>query len=188
MKLFIVENRELVVNKDEVLLIREFGDLWEAQRNKMPGDIRGGERKLATREFTYIYLMYDWESPYKNFSDAERHTEALYDSQLTTKQFEDERLRKACVKYQSMQETHMSRLLKSAYRTIDELRLFYELVNLQERDEYGKPIHNAKQVLDSLGGLGKVVTSVEQLEEVVRKQKEASGKALRGDVEPGMFD
>lgn len=188
MKLFIFENRELQLNKDEVLLIREFAELWEVQRNKMPGDIRGGERRLAFREFTYIYLMYDWESPYKNFSDAERRTEAMYDAQLTEKQLEDEKLTKACKKYQDMQETHMSRLLRSAYRTIDELRLFYELVNLQERDDRGLPVYNAKQVLESLGSLGKVIGSVEQLEEVVRKQKEATGKALRGDVEPGMFD
>lgn len=188
MKLFILESNTLQVNKDEVLLIREFADLWEVQRNKVQGDLRGGERRLAFKEFTYIYLMYDWESPYKTFSETERHTEALYDSGLTEKQFADERFKKACKKYQDMQETHMSRLLRSAYRTIDELRLYYELLNLQERDEFNKPIHNAKQVLDSLGGLGKVLASVEQLEEIVRKQKEAGGKALRGDIEPGMFD
>jgi hypothetical protein len=188
MKLFNFESQQLTLNKDEVLLVREFANLWEVQRNKIPGDTRGGERRLAFREFTYIYLMYDWESPYKTFSEAERHTEAMYDASLSEKQMEDEKFRRACKKYQDMQETHMSRLLKSAYRTVDELRLFYELVNLQERDDMGKPIHNAKQILDSLGGLGKVITSIEQLEEVVRKQKEATSKALRGDVEPGMFD
>lgn len=188
MKVFNFENRELQLNKDELLLVREFADLWEVQRNKMPGDTRGGERRLAFQEFTYIYLMYDWDSPYKTFSDSERHNEAVYDASLSEKQLEDDKFKRACKKYQDMQETHMSRLLKSAYRTVDELRLFYELVNLQERDGDGRPIFNAKQILDSLGGLGKVITSIEQLEEVVRKQKEATGKALRGDVEPGMFD
>lgn len=188
MKLFIFENQKLELNKDEILLIREFAELWDPQRNKMPGDLRGGERRLAFREFTYIYLMCDWESPYKNFSDNERHNEALYDSSLTEKQFEDAKFQRAVKKYKDIQETHMARLLKSAYRAVDELRLFYELVNLQERDDKGMPVHNAKQVLDSLGGLGKVISSIEQLEEVVRKQKEASGKVLRGDVEPGMFD
>lgn len=188
MKLFIFENQKLTLNKEEVLLIKEFEALWEVGRNKIEGDVRGYDRKRATREFTYIYLMYDWESPYKNFSDAERHNESLSDSQLTEKQLEDPKFKSACTKYQDIQETHMSRLLRSAYRTIDELRLFYELVNLQERDNEGRPIFNAKQVLDSLGGLGKVLISVEQLEEVVRKQKEANNKALRGDVAPGMFD
>lgn len=188
MKIFIFESQKLALNKEEILLVKEFADLWDTNRNKMEGDTRGYEKKRAYREFTYIYLMYDWESPYKNFSEVERRATTIDDSSLTDKQLQDDKFLLACKKYAEMQDTQMVKLLKSAYRAIDEVRLFYETVDLQERDLDGKPIFNAKQLLDSLGGLGKTIQSVEALEEVVKKQKEANTKVLRGDVEPGMFD
>jgi hypothetical protein len=188
MKLFIFENQKLTVNKEEVLLVKEFNELWDTNRNKIDGDNRGYEKKRAHREFAFIYLMYDWESPYKNFSERERRITAIEDSMLTDKQLQDEKFLAACKKYQEMQDTHMVKLLKSAYRAIDEIRLFYETIDLQERDGDGKPIFNAKQLLDSLSGLGKTIQSVEILEEVVRKQKESTVGKLRGDVEPGIFD
>lgn len=187
MKIFIFENQKLVINKEEVLLVKEFNDLWETNRNKIEGDSRGIDKKRAFREFTYIYLMYDWESPYKNFSDTERKNTAIEDSSLTSKQLTDDKFLAACKKYQMMQDTQMLKLLKGAYRAIDELTLYYETIDLQERDGEGKPIFNAKQLLDSLSGLGKTIESIERLEEVVKKQREVGSK-LRGDVEPGMFD
>lgn len=187
MKVFTFENQRLSLNKEEILLVNEFAELWETSRNKGDGDSRGIEKKRAFKEFTYIYLMYDWESPYKNFSDSERKLAASDDAGLTSKHLQDEKFLAACRKYQSIQDTQMMKLLKSAYRAIDEVRLFYETIDLQERDGDGRPMFNAKQLLDSLGGLGKTIESVEKLEELVKKQREV-GVKLRGDVEPGMFD
>lgn len=187
MKVFIFESQKLIMNKEEILLVQEFADLWDTNRNKGDGDSRGTEKKRAFKEFTYMYLMYDWESPYKNFSDVERKQTSKDDSGLTDKQLQDDKFLLACKKYQAIQDTQMMKLLKSAYRAIDEIRLFYETIDLQERDLDGKPIFNAKQLLDSLGGLGKTIESVEKLEEVVKKQKEV-GVKLRGDIEPGLFD
>lgn len=188
MDYFLFESNKVVLNKEAILLIKEFATLWDSTRNKIEGDTRGHEKKRAYREFTYMYLMYDWESPYKSYSDMERHQNAVSDSELTKKQFEDELFQTACKKYQDIQDTRMLKLLKSANRAIDEIRLFYENLDLQERDVDGRPIFNAKQVLDSLGGLGKTVLSLETLEAIVQKQKEGEGSKLRGDVMPGMFD
>lgn len=188
MKVFIFENQKLTLNKEEILLVSEFAELWDTNRNKGDGDVRGYEKKRAFKEFTFIYLMYDWDSPYKFFSEKERKQASIEDSTLNDKQLSDIKFIAACTKYQAMQDTQMVKLLRSAYRAVDEVRLHYELIDLQERDGDGKPIFNAKQLLDSLGGLGKTIESIEKLEEVVRKQRESGGKALRGDVEPGLFD
>lgn len=188
MNIFLFENQKLTLNKESILLVKEFDELWDAQRNRIEGDNRGYDRKRAYREFTYIFLMYDWESPYKNFSEKERHEAALSDSELTDKQFKDDKFKAACKKYQEIQDTPQVKLLKSAYRMIDELRLFYELADLQERDEFGKHILNANQAVTSLANLGKMVLGLEDLEAVVRKQKEAGGKGTRGDVEAGLLD
>jgi hypothetical protein len=188
MKIFTFENQKLTLNKEEVLLVSEFGALWEINRNKIEGDARGVERKLAFKEFTYMYLVYDWESPYKNFTDKERHQTAIEDSGLNEKQLKNEKFLAACVKYQAMQDTPQLRLLKSAYRMCDELQLFYQLADLQERDGDNKYVLQSSSVITSIANLGKMVAGLEELEEVVRKQKESGKKNIRGDIELGLLD
>lgn len=188
MNIFIFENQKLTLNKEQILLIPEFAALWHADRNKIEGDSRGLEKKRAFREFTYIYLMYDWGSPYTNFSDRERHETAMSDSMLTKKQIDDPEFKAACKKYQDIQETRLYKLLRSSYKVVDELRLFYETVDLQERDIDGKPIFNATQVMASLNGLSKTLKSLEEVEEMVAKEREGEGSKLRGDAKPGLFD
>lgn len=188
MKYFIFENGDLDLHKEEILLIKEFARLYEPMRNRIDGDTRGIQRKRAFREFTYMFLMYDWESPYINFSDRERHEAALSDSMLTDKFFKDEDFQLACKKYQEIQDTRMLKLLKSAYRACDELRLYFETVDLQERDMDGKFIVSAQSTMNTIAALGKTVKGLEDLESIVKKQREEGGAKLRGDVEPGMFD
>lgn len=188
MDIFEFEDQKLELNKVGILLVKEYAKLWEPQRNRIEGDKSGYSRTRAYREFTYIYLMFDWDSPYKNYSEQERHLTALEDSQLTDKQFKDDDFLAACRKYQEMQDTPQVRLLKAAYKSCNELTLFYTNVDLQERDVDGKHILNHKQVMDSLAGLGKMMAGLEQLEEIVRKQKEANAPRLRGDIQPGIYD
>jgi len=188
MDIFTFEDNRLQLNKTSILLVKEFAELWEPMRNRIDGDKSGYDRKRAYKEFTYIYLMYDWESPYKNFSEVERHLTAVEDCGLSKKFLEDEKFLAACRKYQDMQDTIEVKLLKSAYKSCTELTLFYTNVDLQERDMEGRYILNHKQVMDSIANLGKMVAGLEVLQEVVRKQKEANAPKLRGDIEPGMFD
>jgi hypothetical protein len=188
MNYFIFEGNKLTLDKESILLIKEFAELWDIDRNKINGDTRGYDRKRAFREFTYMFLMYDWESPYKQFTDKERHDTALADSELTNKQFNDEFFKAACKKYQQIQETRMLKLLQGMYRTIEELTLFMHTIDLQERDIDGKPIFNAKQISDTIAGIGKTVTSLETVEAIVRREKEGDGAKLRGDKKPGTFD
>lgn len=188
MDYFIFENNKLQLNKETILLVKEFATLWDAARNKMSGDAKGTDRRLCMKEFTYMYLMYDWESPYKAFSDKDRHETSLADSELNEKEYKDENFKLACRKYVSIQETRMLKLLNGMYKTVDELTLFLSTVDLQERDVDGKPIFNAKQISETLAGVGKTVTSLETVEAIVRREKEGDAAKLRGDRKPGIFD
>jgi len=189
MNLFILDdNSKITINKAEVLLIPEFALLWEPVRNKSERDKNGYNRLRAFNEFKYIYLAYDWESPYKGFTDQDRKNTAVEETGLTPEELNDTKLISAIVKYQKIQVTPQMRLLDSAYRAVDELTFFYNTVDLQERDEYNKHIVDSKKILDSLGNLAKAVSGLETLELVVKKQKEANTRLVRGDVEPGYRD
>ena len=54
------------------------------------------------KELTYIYLAICWKSPYNNYTEQERHEEALSDSGLTEKEFNDPVFREACKKFRAL--------------------------------------------------------------------------------------
>ena len=66
------------------------------------------------RELTYIYLAIDWSSPYRDYSEQERHEEALSDAALSQEEFDDPIFRAACRKYQALQDSNKSIKLLSA--------------------------------------------------------------------------
>ena len=93
------DNGEVILEKGEILLIREFAALMENKRNICKEDSTGEKHLRAYREFTYIWLAIDWESFYKDYSEQERHQEALKDANLSEEEWNDPIFRAACRKY-----------------------------------------------------------------------------------------
>ena len=189
MNLFILDDDlKLTINKVEILLVPEFAALWEPVRNKSARDKNGYNRYKAYNEFKFIYLNHDWESPYKNFNQRDKLNTAVEETGLKPEELNDPKLIAAIKKYEKMQVTAQMRLLQAAYKAVDELTLFYNMVDLQERGEDNKHIVDSKKIVDSLGNLSKTVAGLESLELIVKKQKDAKNESIRGDVEPGIFD
>jgi len=188
MELFIVnENMQAEINKADVFLIKEFKALFEVTRCKVPSDAKGVTKLRARKELVFIYLMYDWKTPYSEYSSKEKLDAAILDSGIDPKWIDDTILKAACQKYESMQDSRILRLLRSAYKAVDELRIYFDTLKLDERDLNGKPIFLTKNVLAEIAGLGKTVEGLQQLEFMVMKEREKSTN-LRGDQEPGLFD
>jgi hypothetical protein len=54
-------------------------------------------------------------------------------------------------KYEALQETRILKMLNSAYKAIDNLRIFFETIDLTETDSLtGKPIYNARDVISNI--------------------------------------
>lgn len=189
MKLFIYEDYNLILDKEEILLIKEFAELYTLKFNSgVDGDKDGRKRLKAYRVFTYIYLVYDWKSPYSEFSDAEKIEAALEDSKLTKKELQDPIIEAAINKYRQIQETRSLKLLNDAYCAIDELRIYFRTTSLQERDpETGKPVYSAKEMMANISALGKTVEGLQQLEHMVKKEQEKES-AIRGAATKSMFE
>lgn len=172
-------NHTLKLNEPEILLIKEFAALWSNDRNKTKEDPKGIKKTRAFREFTYMYLMIDWQSHYSQFSEAERNEAAKQDSDITEEEFNDPEFRAACRKYREIQESARDiKLVRAAQNKVDELiDYFNEGSDLQERDPItGKPIFKAKDVMGEMASVSKVLDELDALEaRVKKKQKAASG-------------
>lgn len=188
--LFLYDNvsKQVVINEPDILLIKEFSDLWTNARNKTKTDVKGEKKTRAFRELQYIYLAIDWRSPYNQYTSQERHEAALIDAGMSQEEFDDPTFRAACRKYQTLQNSsRIGTLLQSQYSIVDKMRIYYESINFEERGEDGKPIFKMKDTIQEIANTAKVLEGIKTLEQLYKKEQEEE-KQLRGDSEKGFFD
>ena len=190
MQIFIFDNatNSLRIDDYSILLVKEFAKLWEPERNKCKEDKTGKQRIRAFKEFTYIYLVLDFKSPYFKYLEKDKHEAALADSGLKESDLKDEDFLAAYHKYQEMQEADpILALIKTAYHTIYKMRVHLDSINFSEVDADGKPIYKPKDVIGDLKSISKIRTELQTLEEMHKTNQEAAAK-VRGDVALGMLD
>ena len=191
MKFFLFNNatNEIVVNEPEIMLVKEFADLWEPTRNKTKKDPKGQKRTRAFRELAYIWLMCDWASPYADYSEQERHEECLKDAGLSEKEWADPTFREAVRKYRDLQNASRSlKLIKSTQQVVDKIIDYFDTIDLQERDPVtSKPVYKVKDVMAEMNTIPQLVEDLKQLEILYKKEQEQEN-GLMGNVEIGAFD
>ena len=190
MQIFIFDNLTNTLRIDDysILLVKEFAKLWEPERNKCKEDKKGELRIRAYKEFTYIYLVLDFKSPYFKYLEKDKHEAALVDSGLTEDDLKDKDFIAAYRKYQELQETDpILSLIKTAYHTIYKMRVHLDSIDFSEVDADGKPIYKPKDVIGDLTSISKIRTELQTLEELHKTNQEAEAK-VRGDVALGMLD
>jgi hypothetical protein len=184
---FVYNNATSTLEFDEptILLVSEFAKLMELDRNKCTEDPKGTLRKRAFRELTYIYLAINWRSPYADYSEQERHQEALRDANLTEEEFNDPIFRAACRKYREIQNSTRSiKVLQAAQNTVDKFIDYFNNIDPEERDpQTGKPIYKVKDIMAEISSLDKVLEELKTLTDQVKKDISAKSKIRAGATE-----
>ena len=176
------------LNMPEILLVKEFSELVKCERNICKEDPKGIQGLRAFREFTYIWLAIDWKSRYSDFSERERHQEALNDSGITEEEFNNPEFRAACRKYRQLQESNRSiKMLQAAQNTVDNfIDYFNTVVDLSERDANGKPVFKTKDIISEISSLSKVHEELKILEGQVKKEMMET-TSIRGGATDGFL-
>ena len=180
---------EIIINEPEILLVKEFADLWTNERNVTPEDRDGHLKTRSFRELIYIYMAIDWGAPGSKDTPENRRQQALEASRLTEEELEDPVFIAACKKYQELQDSSstIGPMIQMFRNKLYEIKLFIESIDYNERTDSGTPVFKVKDTFDTMQQLSKVMTSLKQLEaEYKEEQDEVSG--LRGDTMPGAHD
>ena len=181
-------NGSVELNTPEIILVKEFEALMKDERNITEQDKTGKFKSKAFREFTYIYLALDWQSPYADYPEQERHQLSLQDAKMTNDEFNDPEFRAACRKFRDIQnQTRSIRLLKAAQETVDKFMDYFHNIDPEERDPLtGKPIFKVKDIMAEISSLSKVQDELNTLEQMVKKEM-AESSQLRGGYEDGFM-
>lgn len=178
-----------VLVTSDLVLIKEFKDLLEIERNKCKEDPSGLNHLKADKEFTYIYLAIDWKSPYSGFSNQERHEAALSDSELTEEEWNDPSFRAACRKYVSLQDSNRYvRLLQASQQVTDKIIDYFQNIDFDATDEQGKPLVKVADIQKAMDQSVKQIESLKQIEALVKKELTEQSQIRGGAVEGFMPD
>lgn len=181
---------QVEINEAELLLIKEFSLLFGLERNKTKEDPTGVKKTRAFREFTYIWLMLDWKSPYADYPEQVRHKDVLVDAGLTQEEFDDPLFRAACRKYRELQESSITvRMFQAAQNTVVKFIDYFNSIDPQERDPVtGKPIFKVKDIMTEVKGLSELLDNLKSLEVQVKKEQSGDEEDVLGDARSGTFD
>lgn len=182
------ENK-IIINEPEILLVKEFADLWTNERNICKDDPTGKKKLRGFRELIYIYMAIDWGAPGSKDTPANRHKYALEASQLTDEEYNDPVFKAACKKYQYLQNSSsvIGQMVETYTNNIHKMQIFIDSIDYNERTDTGMPVFKIKDTLTEMQSLSKALQALKELEaQYKEEQDEASG--LRGDTVAGLFD
>ncbi len=153
MNLFsLVDNK--VIATPEAYLISEFAVLLK-------------DKKKGIIDMAYVYFTQDYKSPYSAYQEEERGKKVAEDISMTWEASKE--VKEACIKYTELQDTTSMRLLKSARSAIAKLSTFFENGGPKDRN-----------YVKNLESLGKLIESVDRLEQKVQKEVSVEGKSKAG--------
>lgn len=186
-ELFVIgENNMVDLNKVWISTIPEFRALLARDKGG-PGDGSGKYKKQARREFTYIYHMYDFRSPYENFKPKEREEEALRCSELTRGKVQSDGALWDAIKVYEQLMANCALSLQT-YRklkaTVTNLENYLENVDLNDRTDNGAKVHSIKEVQDAVRNQAATIESLTKLENAI-KQEMKGESGMRGDATKG---
>ena len=178
MGLFDLKDDKLIINPDS-LSIPAFKEIWDRDESE--------DKSKAYNEICYIYHMCDFKSPYAAHEESKREKEIIKDFIKKEGWKPDKKLSLCIEKYKKFQSTHSMRLLSSARDVVDKMAGYFRKVDFEEMDEEGRPIYTAKDVSANLEKIGKIIESLDKVEEKVKKEITVQSH-IRGGGQAGMYE
>ena len=144
-------------------------------------------KSLSVEELAFVYFMIDHRSPFSVYEWKQRIIEVKNSIFGEKKKWTpSSKVLGACDKYEKLIETSAVRLLKAARESIVKLEKYFRSIDLSLVDDNGRPIFHAKDLINNLEKMGKVVDGLTRLEEIVKKEEQASN-TNRGGIEVNKY-
>lgn len=188
MGLFKYEDNKVVVDL-ELKLIPEFRKLIANDKDRF--------KKNVLKEFSYIYFMYDYKSPYINYSEEDRHDKLIKELEFEENWKVHKLLQDAIDKYIELQETPILKSLKATREgllTASKVIAKLQKVIDKSLDEIADEATDMEDILTNVEKLLKIssvlpsaVNTVQQLEKKVKEEQVGESK-IRGGGKVNLFE
>lgn len=179
MKLVRINNFQ-VEFEEELLLLKPFRQLYKSDRNR---DKRGFMDFL-----TIVYYTYDPRSDYSYIVDENaRLKEVCITNGLEVPNFTP--LQNTCIAlYKQLTTTISQELLQSTKIAINKVREFLETIDLNAKDDKGKPVYTINSVTTAIRQIPQLAKDVMDAERAVAKEIQEQGTARGGNETKSLMD
>lgn len=191
MKLFKVDRDSGEIDiAPEMLQIEPFRTIYKRDHGYSSNGVESkGKRvkKLAFQELAYIFHMEDLSSNFSYYTNVEERAKKIVAAlKLPTDWRADATVNAGRKMYVELDKSKERDAVMAARAGLDQLIDYFTNTKLDERVQ-GKPVHNPKVFMEAMGKLDPLISSIEKLDERLKKNK-PSGVAARGNVEVGAFE
>lgn len=129
--MFDISKNNIVVPKAEILLVKEFKNLWKRDKTE--------KKEKALNEFAYIYFKHDFKSTYKSsYTEEEIEVELKRDIFNKVNWKADKLVIEAEEKYKKLQITKSLAFLDAAEKALSEIKKYFNDFNLEGLDKKNK--------------------------------------------------
>lgn len=182
MNLFEIKDFQVIFSAQALALV-PFRTLWDRDKTK--------DKSTSVGELAYVWFMCDYKSDYSDIINEEERSKEILSVLVIPKGWKpDKKVFEAMVFYKKRSKGMIMHLHEAATILLDQIVQFAKTVDLNERDDKGKPIHNLKQINDVVKELGKSVESVQNLERMVKAElsnnKDKIGSKTKSLFEDGI--
>tara|TARA_R100000995_G_C3478582_1_gene122470 strand:- start:519 stop:1040 length:522 start_codon:yes stop_codon:yes gene_type:complete len=144
-------------------------------------------KNLDPNELAFVYFMVDHRSPFAVYDWEQREIEVKNSIFGEKKKWKPSpKVLGACDRYEKLIETSAVRLLKAAKESIVKLEKYFRNIDLTMMDDHGKPIFHAKDLINNLEKMGKVIDGLTRLEDIVKKEEQVNNQN-RGGIEVNKY-
>ncbi len=160
----------------EVLQIPEFKALWDSHKDKY----------VSHQEFCYLFNMVSVKSVYSNYEVSVRESKVIKDFIQVKGWKRSPLLQKAMDKFVELENTPNMRFLRSAKNALNSLTEYFNSIDFSLTDKMGRPIYDISKVTAALEKAGKIIESLDKLNEKV--EKEMSVQKIRGGGQASKYE
>ena len=180
MKLFDIVNGKVVMNP-QTLVMPEFRCLWDRDKSK--------EKYKAILEISFVVFLCDESisNPYRAYKEGYRELELKKDFIGDETWEPDKEIKTAISKFKKSTQTTNTRLLIKAKSGAEKLADYFDDVDFSIKDKDGKSRYSARELASNLAAVGSIVKSLNQLEEMVKKEQLES-QTVRGGGDIGFYE
>jgi hypothetical protein len=180
-RLIELNDKGILIIQPEALAIKAYADIWNRDKTK--------DHALSIKELTLVYFAcsIDKYNPYKQFASGERLKRIQEDLSFPIGWKIDKLINDAIIQFKAHNYSYATEFVASSLKAAYKMREFYETVDINERDNNGKPIWKPVDINRALKETGSVIKSLKELEKIDFDENTAQGR-IRGGGKKGAFE
>ncbi len=178
MKLLKYDSYKITI-EPEFLLLKPFKQIWNRDKSV--------NKDKALMEIGFIYFFCDPRSDFQYLTDEDARREAIIESEGLPTNWQPDKVVQAAIHFYNSFKPVSALLLEDTRIAVDKLRTLLRTINLEEKDDKGKPIYALNTITNTIKQVPALIKELDEAEKAIAKET-ASYSKMRGNSEKTIFE